>query len=411
MGNEYPQTVGPLALHSRLDVANPARWAGLGKCPGLCPYQPSLRFRLRANGRSICLAQPNGLGHRPPTKLKGQRTDNLFPACKNSSIQQVGFTLLELMLALGLTIVILMAISMAVDLHLRSFDSRRQQIEESQLARAVLKIIADDIRNTVQEYEQDLSGLEQMIANIAEGAAQSSGTGDADATLDSGVADEATTASQDLASSVTLPSKPGIYGNQYQLQLDVSRLPRFDEYQSMLAASNATLEITDIPSDIKTVTYYVLSGNAAVSASGMTATKQDVLTSTDPDVVQRGLVRRQLDRAVSQYALANGLLAGTDDVGEVVAAEVASIEFQYFDGIEWRYEWDTGVEGTLPVAIQIVMLLEAPSMKALTADPSQIGTSTDLQPSNLHYYRLLVPVATGQATAEEEDTSLEAAGI
>ncbi|MDA1051624.1 MAG: hypothetical protein O3C40_14240 [Planctomycetota bacterium] len=335
----------------------------------------------------------------------------MFPACKNSSIQQVGFTLLELMLALGLTIVILMAISMAVDLHLRSFDSRRQQIEESQLARAVLKIIADDIRNTVQEYEQDLSGLEQMIANIAEGAAQSSGTGDADATLDSGVADEATTASQDLASSVTLPSKPGIYGNQYQLQLDVSRLPRFDEYQSMLAASNATLEITDIPSDIKTVTYYVLSGNAAVSASGMTATKQDVLTSTDPDVVQRGLVRRQLDRAVSQYALANGLLAGTDDVGEVVAAEVASIEFQYFDGIEWRYEWDTGVEGTLPVAIQIVMLLEAPSMKALTADPSQIGTSTDLQPSNLHYYRLLVPVATGQATAEEEDTSLEAAGI
>ncbi|MEO8497772.1 MAG: hypothetical protein ABI614_22120 [Planctomycetota bacterium] len=226
-----------------------------------------------------------------------------------------------------------------------------------------------------------------------------------------GTSADATTATDDLAGSVTLPPKPGIYGNQYQLQIDVSRLPRFDEYQSMLANANSTLGITDIPSDIKTVTYYVHSRNAIASASGMTATNQDVLTSTDPEVVQRGLVRRQLDRAVSQYAQANGLLAGTDTVGEVVAAEVASIEFQYFDGTEWRYEWDTDVEGSLPVAIQIIMLLEAPSVERLTMGQTQIGTSSGLQPSSLHYYRLLVPVATGQAATEVEDASLEAAGI
>ncbi|MEX0818155.1 MAG: prepilin-type N-terminal cleavage/methylation domain-containing protein [Pirellulaceae bacterium] len=336
------------------------------------------------------------------------------------SLQRQGFTLLELMLALGLTTVILMAISMAVNLHLRSFDTRRKQLEESQLARAILKIIADDIRNTVLQYEQDLSGLEQMMSNAAGGAVADSVSGATEvedtsgaltAELDPSLLAESTTASQDLVSSVTLPAKPGIYGNQYQLQLDVSRLPRFDEYQSMLAASNATLGITDIPSDIKTVTYYVFGGGTPASASGMTATNQDLLTSTDPAVVQRGLVRRQLDRAVSQYALANGLLAATDDVGEVVAAEVASIEFQYFDGIEWRYEWDTEVEGTLPVAIQIVMLLEAPSAGGQNADPLAIGTSTDLEPSGLHYYRLLVPVATGQATEAAEDLSLEAAGI
>lgn len=335
-----------------------------------------------------------------------------------SSQLRRGFTLLELMLALGLTTVILLAISMAVDLHLRSYDGRRKQLEESQLARAVLKIIADDIRNTVLEYEQDVSGLEAMIASAAEGAlgdiASDAGVevGGGTAPLDSDLAAEASTASQDLASAVTVPAKPGIYGNQYQLQLDISRLPRFDEYQSMLAASNATLGITDIPSDIKTVTYYVLNSSAPTTATGLTATNQDILTSTDPDVVQRGLVRRQLDRAVSQYALANGLLAATDSVGEVVAAEVASIEFQYFDGIEWRYEWDTEVEGSLPVAIQIIMLLEAPSMQNLTADQAAVGTPTELDPSALHYYRLLVPVATGQATDEaEEDISLEAAGI
>ena len=388
MGKEHPQTVGPLALRGRVKAANPARWAGLGKSLGLWPVDKILLT-----------------GHMPQSL-------------------RAGFTLLELMLALGLTTVILLAISMAVDIHLRSFDARQKQLEESQLARAILKIIADDIRNTVLEYEQDLSGLEQMISSALEGAAGSGGDslsgGDSDdggaldesaALQDSALMEEPATASQDLASAVTLPTKPGIYGNQYQLQLDVSRLPRFDEYQALLAASNAALGISDIPSDIKTVTYYVLSGGTPTSASGMTATNQDILTSTDPNVVQRGLVRRQLDRAVSQYALANGLLAGTDNVGEVLAAEVASIEFQYFNGIEWRYEWDTEVEGSLPVAIQIIMLLEAPSMQGLTTDQAPIGTSTDLELSNLHYYRLLVPVATGQAPAAAEDTSLEAAGL
>jgi hypothetical protein len=323
------------------------------------------------------------------------------------------------MLALGLTTVILLAISMAVDLHLRSFDARRKQLEESQLARAILTIIADDIRNTVLEYEQDLSGLEAMLPTALAGATVSDIGSEALGEVpseDPSLAAEATTASQDLASAVTLPTKPGIYGNQYQLQLDISRLPRFDEYQALLAAKNTTLGATDIPSDVKTVTYYVLSGAVPTSASGMTATNQDILTSTDPAVVQRGLVRRQLDRAVSQYAVANGLMLGTDTVGEVVAAEVASIEFQYFDGSEWRYEWDTEVEGTLPVAIQIIMLLEAPSTKSLTnqslaTNQLQSDSSTELDPSALHYYRLLVPVATGQAAEAEEDTSLEAAGI
>lgn len=56
---------------------------------------------------------------------------------KNNSRR--GFTLLELMLALGLTTVILLAISMAVDLHLRSYDGRRKQLEESQPGASDLK--------------------------------------------------------------------------------------------------------------------------------------------------------------------------------------------------------------------------------------------------------------------------------
>ena len=67
-----------------------------------------------------------------------------------SKQEQRGFTLLELMLALGLTTVILLAVSMAIDLHLRSFESRRNYLEQSQLAREILNIVANDIRGVVQ---------------------------------------------------------------------------------------------------------------------------------------------------------------------------------------------------------------------------------------------------------------------
>ena len=152
------------------------------------------------------------------------------------------------------------------------------------------------------------------------------------------------------------------------------------------------------------MTYYVLSGDTATSASGMTATGQDILTSTDPDIVQRGLVRRQLDRAVSQYALANGLISGTDEVGEVVAAEVASIEFQYFDGIEWRYEWDTEVEGALPVAIEVVLLMMP--FGASTALDGPLGAESPLEDTQLRYHRMVVQLPTGQPV---EDTTTSGA--
>ena len=37
-----------------------------------------------------------------------------------------------------------------------------------------------------------------------------------------------TSQTEDTASASTLPPVPGLYGNQYELQVDVSRLPRVD---------------------------------------------------------------------------------------------------------------------------------------------------------------------------------------
>ena len=68
------------------------------------------------------------------------------------------YTLLELLLALALSALIMMAIGLALDLHLRSLERHRGQLEEAQLARAILRHIANDLRGAVRYEPPDLSG-------------------------------------------------------------------------------------------------------------------------------------------------------------------------------------------------------------------------------------------------------------
>ena len=58
-----------------------------------------------------------------------------------------GFTLIEVLLSLGLAALVLVALATAVDVHLRCVQSGRTHVEEAQLARALLHRIADDLRN------------------------------------------------------------------------------------------------------------------------------------------------------------------------------------------------------------------------------------------------------------------------
>ena len=85
-------------------------------------------------------------------------------------------TLLEVLLALGLTGVVMVVISMAIHLHLITVDTRRADIEQAQVARGVLQHIAADIRNTVWYEPLDMSSLTDMTA--VPGSSGDSGSSD-----------------------------------------------------------------------------------------------------------------------------------------------------------------------------------------------------------------------------------------
>ncbi|WP_425616410.1 hypothetical protein NA78x_000056 [Anatilimnocola sp. NA78] len=370
--------------------------------------------------------------------------------------------MLELILALSLTTVIMGLIAMAIDLNYRMFDTRRMDVEEKQLARAVLRHIADDIRAAVQHMPPDLKGLEtvagnsqnasSMLSGSAMGAmsglagGQTGGQGGAGAqgsggqgstggqggdgntgggggtgsgTGGTGGGTQNSMGGQNLnvdpqtqeATSTygegSTGSVVGLYGSGSELQLDVSRLPRIDQYQAEMS-SDALQGVVDIPSDMKTVSYFLNSENGLPVSAGISGL----------EARGKGLMRRVLDRAVSNWAAENGNSSSSLGETEMLAAEVVGLSFMYFDGATWTSDWDSVAMKGLPVAIEITLVMqptgEANAGTALNP-LAALATTDDETETNERVYTLTVNLPTATSIDEKpqestEDTALSQTG-
>lgn len=321
--------------------------------------------------------------------------------------KQQGFTLLEVMLALALSFLVLLGVAMAIDLHLRMLDKRQNEIEQSQLSRSVLQLIREDIRGAVQYTPFDSSALDDLIAGLdplgadaAQAALGGDPAGDGGTGGDSDpVEDESSSASQAVATSVAPPTRPGVYGNETALMVDVSRLPRRDQLQYPQTLNGVAL----LPSDIKTVAYYVRIGQSSTGAA-----------SKSSDSATSGLVRREVDRAVTRYAIDFGGGAVLADAEEVIAPEVTAIYFRYFDGREWQSSWDSDELGRLPVAIEVTVQIGGAqqgtgSATSNTSASNSSATNVQNVLQESHTIVVYLPISEAVSEADEEEADAAAA--
>lgn len=268
-------------------------------------------------------------------------------------VSRVGFTLLEVIVSLGLVTILLVALGAAVDFHYRVVRAARDQIEEAQLARSLLNKIAQDIRGAVAydpvNFEELIPGLvTQAGGSDLDFTAASVGI---DTSLLMGAEQTDTSLLSGNWTETTLPRPvPGLYGGSDWIEVDVSRLPRPDQLQSEYVFS-ADGVLVDRLSDVKTVAYFVLSPEETINYS----------FASRPGIVgfeqQGGLVRRELDRAVTYYASTTGELDSVNQELEPIAPEVELMEFAYFDGSDWYDSWDSAEQGSLPKAVEIRLYL------------------------------------------------------
>ncbi len=351
-------------------------------------------------------------------------------------------TLLELVLSLALSALLLMAISMALHIHWRAFDVRRSRVEEAQLASAILRSISDDIRGTLKFEPPNLKGLNltslasSALASAA-GGEMGDGTGETEVPPDDnppqqpedniddpqnpptngeGDATETPTAGGGTGSTATTSgdstemaaeSGPsvvvGLYGSATQLQFDISRLPRVDQYQMQ-----ETDEGTQIPSDIKTVVYFLRSEEVTSGTGAFAMTDSSSQPSTSG--TGSGLMRAESDRAVSAYGEVNGSSDSIYGGAKLLAAEVTSLQFQYFDGTEWLTEWNSDDLGGLPTAIEVLLTIGPPPSGTSATASATAAPSLDAPEQPV--YRMLVHLPTGgiSPSTEESTEMTDAAG-
>ena len=268
--------------------------------------------------------------------------------------------LVFIVMALALTSLVLITISVAIDFHLRVVNRGRAHVEEALIARALLHLIADDLRNAVA-YDAG--------EDTASGGSQMATTG----------------------TSVVPQTVPGVYGEIDWLQVDVSRVPRLDQYDyevTTVPDTGADSQLVDVLSDVKTVAYCVV--DPGELGSSYTA---------DGEECSGGLIRREMDRAVTIWASEQGQLEEMELDLEPIAPEVLAIEFLYYDGSEWLEYWDSEEQGGLPVAVEISLVIMPPDRD--DDEYSAYGYDSLADYEDYPIYRLLVHLPAATAGSSE----------
>lgn len=283
-----------------------------------------------------------------------------------------GFTLLELILALGLASLLLAALYTALQMHWSSSALGHVEMERSQVARALFRRIETDIRSVVFRDAALTSSTESSSSSTgstssgststdsstgASSSTDSGGSTSSGSTGTGGSATSATTGSTGSSSSTTTTTenystqKTGLFGDEQSLIVHVSLPSRASSLGAAAVSTNtaATDETAGyVGSDMQSIGYF-MAGSSSTLAQQLSGSLSSPLGQST------GLARLQGDRMAMQAADESGDLSSMASGVKLLAPEVASISFEYFDGVSWTTSWDSGTSNSIPNAIRVTI--------------------------------------------------------
>lgn len=277
-----------------------------------------------------------------------------------------GFTLLEIVLALGLASLLLAALYTALQMHWSSSALGHVEMERSQVARALFRRIETDLRAVVFRDTALTSSTDDASSSstgsTSSGSTSSSGstTGSSSSTSSgsstsggsTGSSSTGSSSSSTDSSSTTTENystqKTGLFGDSQTLVVHCSLPSR--------AANGGSVDATAAGysgGDMQSVAYFL-------AGSGSTLAQQ--LSGSGPSSLGQvsGLSRLQGDRMAMQAADESGDLSSMASGVKLLAPEVASISFEYFDGVSWTTTWDSATSNSIPNAVRITIDFQPP---------------------------------------------------
>ncbi|WP_145198426.1 prepilin-type N-terminal cleavage/methylation domain-containing protein [Thalassoglobus polymorphus] len=278
-----------------------------------------------------------------------------------------GFSLVEVLIALALTVLLLSAVYSAVGLHLRFQTAGRDQVNKSQLMRALIRKMDEDFGSIVlyveqaDEEEPDESSVENLepLDDVSDTALTIGGL-----------------------ESESAPITFGVVGTSEFVHLCVSRPLRDLSYDSIYTESPSSGR----SNDLLTVTY----GLAPVDVSMLIDPRKPKYDVRDDSMFdgrpETGFGRRSID--LYAFDSATDFL----DSEHVLATEISEVQFSYFDGTAWLASWDSREIGGLPRAVKVTFGIWQQPAKTSQKGYQYSGTGTVFNVEHVFHIPLAIPL-------------------
>ena len=257
---------------------------------------------------------------------------------------RAAFTLIEVILAVGLSAVLILSIASAVDLYRRMTTYATDDMSETRIVRAIFNRFEKDIHAVIPP---------QPIAAVATSTTTSSSSGSSGSSSSSSSTGSAQ--GTDPLQYVYSRSVFGVYGDGSSLVLNtLTPHPLPLEAQQQTGAQSATQEssavnVPGVHGDMKVVAYCVIGGPQS-SILPFGAAGQ---TTPDGKAIESGLARLEGERMAIGYSIETGSSSSLS--ARILAPEIQAVAFRYFDGSSWVGTWSGATAQTLPTAVEITI--------------------------------------------------------
>jgi hypothetical protein len=265
-------------------------------------------------------------------------------------VRRSGLTLLELLIALGLGVLLIASVGATLTIYLRTETQGRERMQRAQIVRSLYRRMSDDLRDVVY--------LEQITSQSQEsGMTAAEETEQADLEAEFGLPSDY---EEYLTPSEALGAKTnGLYGDSNSLVIYIKRPRRLPP---RVAARESTEEDESllesaIGSGLRCVSWYqndVSSVGAMVDSIMLDSFETEELADPDGSV---GLCR--LDHDAYDLQTSEDVFSLLSNDAQLLAPEVAEVQFRYFDGVDWVEEWDSALQERLPNAVEVTLTFEA----------------------------------------------------
>ncbi|MFN8708800.1 MAG: type II secretion system protein GspJ [Planctomyces sp.] len=295
---------------------------------------------------------------------------NLRSSAARSGTRREAFTLLEVVISVGLISLLMAGLYSAMNLCFTLQTDSHDDVERLQIARIVLRQFTRDIQSVV------------FVNNTEENSGSSAGAGSETSGTDSS-GSETSSSETNLDTQSTLRTS-GLAGSETELMLFVSRPDRGFSYVPATEIASAA----DRSSDVMVIRYLMAQEGAGGLGSAV-AERESSGRTTGP----AGLIRLEGDAQTVTQAMQENEEEKQLDAAKLWAAEVTDIRFQYFDGVNWQSEWDSQKSRSVPNAIEVVITLR--TLPPENQDSSESDQEDQFAlPESMHRMVVSLPIAS-----------------